>query len=133
VDAFVVRFARSVCEHLARLKSVVYAALERQGAATICEAGDRRAILTGPVKSHLVEELVVVAPGLVLRVVYDEARWNPDIFSHIKTARLTLMEALGALWVAGDGPLPPSGGGAAPANPAPANLSLHVGSRNRRN
>jgi hypothetical protein len=128
VDAPALELARSLCEHLAGLSGVVYAALERQGAATLCEAGDRRALVTGPVKSHLAEELVVVAPRLVLRVVYDEARWNPDLFSHVESARTTLRLAL-----RGAAPLPPSNGGAPPASPAPAEVGAHDGARKRWN
>lgn len=63
---------RALCDELVTEPGVVYVVLERRGVMALCEAGDRGALLTGPVVSALTEELAPVDAEFVLRLVYDE-------------------------------------------------------------
>jgi hypothetical protein len=120
VNAAQVEVVRALCEELATEPGVVYVACERRGGATLGEAGDRRALLSGPIVSTLGEELVPVGAGVLLRIVHgatgDATRmrlvgtWARDTIRRL-LAQTTLPPVGG-----GTPPTPSRGGGFGPAS-----------------
>jgi hypothetical protein len=90
VDAQQVEAVQAICEDLASMPAVVYASFERKGGVAIGEAGDRKVLLSGPVKSGLMEELVPVSTGLVLRVVFEEGANVEVVRARAERARAAL-------------------------------------------
>jgi hypothetical protein len=118
VDAAHVEIVRALCDDLASISGVIYAACERRGASNIGEAGDRSSLLSGPVTSTLREELVPVTTELVFRVIYDDRAKATQVQASVDGARTTLLRLLKRSlpdWVPPHGTPPTGGGGGAAA------------------
>jgi hypothetical protein len=131
VDAPQVEVVQALCDDLASMSGVLYAACERRGAATIAEGGDRRCLFSGPFWG-LQQELVAVVRGIVFRVVYDEHARGADVQTATQWAGTTLRRLLERQE---PGTMPPPRGGNLPpgglAGAAPAQIGVHDGARKR--
>ena len=129
MDAAQVEVVRALCDDLAAMEGVVYAAVERRGGATIGEGGDRGALLRGEIVSAMREELVAVGAGLVVRIVYDERADEAKVRSVAEWARTTLRRLLADR----ERPFPGTPTGTPPSGTsgAPAQIGVYDGARKR--
>jgi hypothetical protein len=134
MDAPQVEVARALCDDLALVHGVVYVAVERRGGPTIGEAGDRKSVLSGPIKSALQEELVSIGGGLLLRVVYGSATDRDRLETSVRWAKDTIRQMLRRSAGGTPGMVPPQRGGAPPSGisgAAPAQVGVNDGARKR--